>query len=42
MAIEKEVDNARNIQDTSVVKDKKKESQPSSSGSRKNQKTSIP
>ena len=39
MAIEREVDDARNIWDTGVMKDKRKESQPSSSGSGKNQKT---
>ena len=33
MAIEREVDNAWNIRDTGVVKDKRKESQPFSSGS---------
>ena len=42
MAIEKKVDNARNIRDAGVVKDKRKESQPSSSGSGKKQKTSTP
>ena len=43
MAIENEVDDARNIRDTGVVKDKRKESQASSSsGSRKNKKTSTP
>ena len=42
MAIEREVDDARNIWDTGVVKDKRKESQPSSSGSAKKQKTSTP
>ena len=31
MAIEREVDDARNIRDASVVKDKRRESQPSSS-----------
>ena len=35
MAIEREVDDARNIRDTGVLKDKMKESQPSSSSSRK-------
>ena len=42
MAIEREVDNARNIQDAGVVKEKRRESQPSSSSSRKKQRTSIP
>ena len=42
MAIKKEVDNARNIRDTGVVKDKRKESQPSSSCFEKKQKTSTP
>ena len=42
MAIETEVDYARNIRDAGVVKDKRKESQPSSSGSGKKQKTSTP
>ena len=42
MVIEREVDDARNIQDTNVVKVKKRESQPSSSSSRKKQRTSIP
>ena len=41
MAIESEVDNARNIRDVGV-KDKRKESQPSSSSSRKKQRTSTP
>ena len=41
MAIEREVDGARNIWDVGV-KDKRKESQPSSSTSRKKQKTSTP
>ena len=40
MASEREVDDARNIQDVGV-KDKRKESQPSSSGSRKKQNTST-
>ena len=35
MAIEREVDDARNIRDEGVVKDKKRESQPSSSSLRK-------
>ena len=35
MAIEREVDDAQNIRDMGVVKDKRKEIQPSSSGSRK-------
>ena len=42
MAIEREVDDAQNIRDMDVIKDKGKESQPSSSGSGKKQKTSIP
>ena len=42
MAIESEVDDARNIQDASVVKDKMRESQSSSSSSGKKQRTSIP
>ena len=42
MAIEREVDDAQNIRDAIVVKDKRKESQPSSSGSGKKQKTSTP
>ena len=42
MAIEREVDDAWNIRDMGVVKDKRKESQPYSSGSRKKQKTSTP
>ena len=42
MAIKREVDDARNIRDMGVVKDKRKESQPSSSSSRKKQKTSTP
>ena len=41
MAIEREVDDARNIRDTDVIKDKGKESQSSSSGSGKKQKTST-
>ena len=41
MAIEREVDDARRIRDTSA-KDKKKESQPSSSSSEKNQRTLAP
>ena len=32
IAIEMEVDDARNIRDTSIVKDKRKESQPSARG----------
>ena len=36
------MDDARNIRDKGVVKDKRKESQPSSSGSGKMQKTSTP
>ena len=40
MAIEREVDDAQNIWDVGV-KDKRKESQPSSSGSGKKQKTST-
>ena len=39
MAIEREVDDAQNIHDVGVVKYKRKESQPSSSSSRKKQKT---
>ena len=35
MAIKMEMDDALNIQDASVVKDKRRESQPSSSSSRK-------
>ena len=35
MAIEREVDDAWTIRDAGVVKDKRKESQPSSSGSGK-------
>ena len=42
MAIEREVDDARNIRDAGIVKDKRKESQPSSSSSRKKQKPSTP
>ena len=42
MAIEREVDDAQNIRDTNVIKDKRKESQPSSFGSGKKQKTSTP
>ena len=42
MAIEKEVDDAWNIRDVGVVKDKRKESQPSSSVSGKKQKTFNP
>ena len=41
MTIEREVDDARNIRDAGVVKDKRKESQPSSSSGKK-QKTSTP
>ena len=41
MAIEREVDDARSIRDAGV-KDKRNESQPSSSSSRKNQRTSGP
>ena len=41
MAIDKEVDDAQNIWDVGVVKDKRKESQPSSLCSGKNQKTST-
>ena len=41
MAIEREVDDAWNIRDA-CVKDKRKESQPFSFGSRKKQKTSTP
>ena len=41
MAIKREVDNVQNIQDASVVKDKRMESQPSF-GSGKKQKTSTP
>ena len=42
MVIKREVDDARNIQDAGIVKDKRKESQPSSSGSGKKQKTYTP
>ena len=42
MAIEREVDDTRSIRDTGVVKDKRKESKPSSSGSGKKHKTSTP
>ena len=42
MVIEKEVDDARNIRDAGGVKDKRRESQPSSSSSRNKQRTSIP
>ena len=42
MAIEKEVDVAWNIRDVGVVKDKRKESQPSSSVSGKKHKTFNP
>ena len=42
MAIEREVDDARNIRDAGVVKDKRKESQPSSSSFRKKQRTPTP
>ena len=42
MAIKREVDDARSIWDMGVVKDKMKESQPSSSGSGKKQSTSTP
>ena len=42
MAIEREVDDARNIRDTGVVKDKRKENQPSYSSSGKKQKNSTP
>ena len=41
MAIEREVDDARSIRDTGV-KDKKRESQPSSSSSGKKKRTSTP
>ena len=41
MAIEREVDDAHNIRDTGVVKDKKRESQPFSSNLVKKQRTSI-
>ena len=41
MAIEIEVDDARSIRDEGV-KDKRSESQPSSSSSRKKEKTSTP
>ena len=40
--IQREMNDARNIRDAGVVKDKRKESQLSTSGSRKKQKTSIP
>ena len=42
MAIEMEADDARNIRDAGVVKDKRNESQPSSFGSGKKQKPSTP
>ena len=42
MAIEKEVDDSRNIRDAGVVKDKRKESQPSSFDPGKKLKTSTP
>ena len=42
MAIQREMNDARNIRDACVVKDKRKESQLSTSGSRKKQKTSTP
>ena len=42
MAIKRKVDDARNILDTGVMKDKRNESQPSYSGSGKKQKTSTP
>ena len=42
MAIEREVDDAQSIRDAGVVKDKSKESQPSSFGSRKKHKTFTP
>ena len=42
MAIESEVDDARNIQDAGVVKDKMRESKPSFSSSGKKQRTTIP
>ena len=42
MAIEREVDDARNIRDAGVVKDKMRESQPSASSLGKKQRTSIP
>ena len=42
MAIEREVDDAQNIRDTGVVKDKKNESQPSCSGLGMKQMTSTP
>ena len=41
MAIEREVDDAQNIRDTDVVRDKRKESQPSSFGLGKKKKTST-
>ena len=41
MAIEREVDDAQSIRDA-AVKDKRKESQPSSSSSRKKQRTATP
>ena len=41
MTIEREVDDARNIRDIDVIKDKEKKSQPSSSSSRKNQKVLL-
>ena len=42
MAIEMEVDDAWNIWDAGVVKDKRRESKPSSSSSGKKQRTFIP
>ena len=41
MTIEREVDDARNIRNAGIVKDKKKKSQPSSFSSGKKQKTST-
>ena len=42
VAIEREVDDARKIRDTDIIKDKGKKSRPSSSGLGKKQKTSTP
>ena len=42
IVIEREVDDARNIRDASVVEDKMRESQPSYSSRGKKQMTSIP
>ena len=42
MALEREVEDAWKIRDAGVVKDKRKECQPSSSSLGKKQRTSIP